>query len=561
MQLAKNKESSAGRIERFGDSSPDLSAFGQIALFLLAIASLLLIVASASTPAQTEQLDYLLVGGRVVDGTGSAPRRADLGIRGDRIAFIGNAAARHIRAKQTFSAKGLIVCPGFIDPHTHADGYLNDPVRRNNLNYIMQGVTTVVVGNDGGGPIDVAAALDKYQRQGVGTNVAVLTGFGTIRRAVMGMVDLDPTPAQLDQMRADVRKAMEGGAFGFSTGLFYAPQSFSKTPEVIELSKVAAQYGGFYDTHMRDEDSYSIGLLGAIDETLEIGREAHIPVHISHIKALGPEVWGKSVAAIAKINRARAAGQNVTAAQYPYNGSGTSLPASLLPPWAHEGTQQQVSERLNDPAQREKLLAAITENIKRRGGQNTLLFTDTRVPDLYTKTLAQVADARKMPAPETALAILQQCSRDKTWNALGVISFNMSEQDINNFMRQRWVMTDSDGSPGHPRLYGTFPRKLRLDVYQKKLITLPFMVHVSTELPAEMLGLNDRGVLRESNLADVIAFDPATVADKATYEHPEVLSVGMQYVFINGTLAVDGGKYTGVLAGRALRHKPPASSR
>ncbi|MGC1105569.1 MAG: amidohydrolase family protein [Candidatus Acidiferrales bacterium] len=530
------------------------------ALAAFAIA-LLVLIPLASAPAQTPQLDYLLVGGRIVDGTGSGPRRADVGIRGDRIVFIGNATRARVHAKQTFSTKGLVICPGFIDPHTHADGYLNDPVRRNNLNYIMQGVTTVVVGNDGGGPIDVAATLDKYQRQGVGTNVAVLTGFGTIRRAVMGMVDADPTPAQLDQERAYVRKAMEGGAFGFSTGLFYAPQSFSKTPEVIELSKLAAQFGGFYDTHMRDEDSYSIGLLGAIDETLEIGREAHIPVHISHIKALGPEVWGKSVDAIAKINAARAAGQNVTAAQYPYTGSGTSLPASLLPPWAHEGTQQQVSARLSDPAQREKLLAAITENIKRRGGANTLLFTSQHMSELYAKTLAQVATARKAPAPETALVILQTCSRDKTWDELGIISFNMSEADVDNFMRQPWVMTDSDGSPGHPRLYGTFPRKLRLYVYQKKLITLPFMVHVSTEMPAEMLGLHDRGVLREGEIADVIAFDPATVADKATYEHPEVLSTGMQYVFINGMLAVNDGKYTGVLAGKALRHVAATSNR
>jgi N-acyl-D-amino-acid deacylase len=183
------------------------------------------------------------------------------------------------------------------------------------------------------------------------------------------------------------------------------------------------------------------------------------------------------------------------------------------------------------------------------------------MPQLYAKTLAQVAAAKKMPAPETALAILQTCSRDKTWDELGVISFNMSERDVDNFMRQPWVMTDSDGSPGHPRLYGTFPRKLRLYVFQKKLITLPFMVHVSTELPAKMLGLKDRGVLREGYVADVIAFDPATVADKATYEHPTTLSVGMQYIFINGTLVVNDGKYTGILAGRALRHKAVGSDK
>jgi len=516
---------------------------------------------AAPSAALTQPLDFLLVGGQVVDGAGSAPRRADVGIRGDRIVFIGNASAARLRAKKIISAKGLFVCPGFIDPHTHADGYLNDPVRRNNLNYITQGVTTVVVGNDGGGPINVAAALARYQRQGIGTNVAVLTGFGTIRRAVMGMVDAAPTPAQLKQEEADVRTAMLQGAFGLSTGLFYAPQSFSKTDEVIALARVAARYGGFYDTHMRDEDSYSIGLLGAIDETLQIGRQAHILVHISHIKALGPEVWGESVPAIAKINAARAAGQKVLACQYPYRGSGTALPAALLPPWAQAGTLAQRAARLADPAQRRRLLAAIVQNIKRRGGANTLLFTSRKMPELYAKTLAQVAAARKTPPAETALEILQTSSRNHTFNQLGLISFNMSEKDIDNFMRQPWDMTCSDGSPGHPRLYGTFPRKLRLYVFQKKLITLPFMVHVSSDLPAEMLGLRDRGLLREGYIADVIAFDPKTIADRATYTHPRVLSTGVQYVFINGVEAVNNGKYTGVLAGRALRHTVPRRRR
>lgn len=523
-------------------------------------AALFLILALASTsraqtkPVQEQSLDYLLVGGQILDGTGSAPRLADIGIRGDRIGFIGKASAAHLRAAHTISAKGLIICPDFIDPHTHADGYLDDPVRRNNLNYIMQGVTTVVTGNDGDGPINIAATLDKWQQGGIGTNVALLTGFGTIRRAVMGMVADDPTSAQLDKMRGYVRSAMQQGAFGLSTGLFYAPQSFSKTGEVIELAKVASEFGGFYDTHMRDEDSYSIGLLGAIDETLRIGREAHILVHISHIKALGPAVWGQSVQAIAKINTALAAGQKVLACQYPYTGSGTSLPAALLPPWAHEGRPEQVADRLSDPTQRDRLLAVINENIQRRGGANTLLFTSSRNPELYAKTLAQVAASRKMSPPEAALAILQTSSRDKTMNQLGVISFNMSEDDIDRFMVQPWDMTCSDGSPGHPRLYGTFPRKLRIYVYQKKLITLPFMVHVSSDVPAEMLGLRDRGLLREGYIADVIAFDPATVADKATYEHPELLATGMKYVFVNGTLTVNAGNYTGALAGRPLRH-------
>jgi N-acyl-D-aspartate/D-glutamate deacylase len=504
---------------------------------------------------QGETLDFLLTGGQVVDGTGSEPRRADIGVLGERIAFVGDATAAHVQAKQTISAAALIVAPGFIDPHTHADAYLGSLAHRNNLNYIMQGVTTVVTGNDGGGPIAIAATLDKWQQQGIGTNVALLTGHGTVRKQVMGMVDADPTSAQLEQMRGYVRKAMQEGAFGMSTGLFYVPGSFAKTEEVIELSKVVAEFGGYYDTHMRDEDSYSIGLLGSIDETLRIGREARLPVHISHIKALGPAVWGKSVDAIAHINAARAAGQDVTASQYPYTGSGTSLPTSLLPPWAQEGTREQIAARLSDPAQRERLLAEIKNNLARRGGAETLLFTSAHVPEFYAKTLAQISTARKTAPVETALAILQTAARDRTWDELGLISFNMSDADVEHFMVQPWVMTDSDGSPGHPRLYGTFPRKLRMYVYEKKLITLPFMVHVSSELPAEMLGLRDRGVLREGNVADVIAFDPATVADKATYEHPEVLSMGMKYVFINGALAVKAGEYTGALAGKALRHK------
>jgi N-acyl-D-amino-acid deacylase len=511
--------------------------------------------AAAQTRAQFEMVpaDFLLTGGTVIDGTGSPARKADVAITGERILFIGDAAARHLRGRQTIDCTGLIVAPGFIDPHTHADGYLNDPNRKNNLNYIMQGVTTVVTGNDGGGPVNIGAALDRYAKQGIGTNVALLTGFGTARRQILGMADVQPTPEQLDQMRALIRQGMEQGAFGMSTGLFYVPQSFAKTEEVIELAKVAAEYGGFYDTHMRDEDSYSIGLLGSVDETLRIGREAHLPVTISHIKALGPAVWGKSAEVVAKIDAARAAGQNVTANQYPYTGSGSSLPASLLSPWAQEGTREQISARLNDPANREKLLADIKANLERRGGADAVLFPTQRSPELNDKTLAQVAAARNMPPVETALAILQDAAKNGTWGELGIISFNMSEPDIERFMVQPWVMTGSDGSPGHPRLYGTFPKKIHEYVLQKHVITTEFAIHSSSQEAAELLGLTDRGVLKQGAFADVIAFDPATIADKATYEHPTELAVGMRFIFINGVEAVKDGTYTGALAGKALR--------
>lgn len=514
--------------------------------------------ASAQARSQFEMVpaDFLLAGGTVIDGTGEPGRKADLAITGDRIVFIGDAAAHHLRGRQTIDCNGLIVAPGFIDPHTHADGYLNDANRKNNLNYIMQGVTTVVTGNDGGGPVNIGAALDKYTQQGIGTNVALLTGFGTARRAVLGSADVQPTPEQLEKMRALIRQGMEQGAFGMSTGLFYVPQSFAKTEEVIELAKVAAEFGGFYDTHMRDEDSYSIGLLGAVEETLRIGREAHLPVHISHIKALGPAVWGKSADVVAKIDAARAAGQNVSANQYPYTGSGSSLPASLLSPWAQEGTREQIAARLSDSANREKLLADIKTNLERRGGADAILFPTQRAPELTDKTLVQVAAARNMPPVETALAILQDAAKNSTWNELGIISFNMSEPDIEKFMVQPWVMTGSDGSPGHPRLYGTFPKKIHEYVLQKHIITMEFAVHSSSQEAAQLLGLTDRGVLKEGAFADAIAFDPATIADKATYEHPEELAVGMKYIFINGAEVVKAGNYTGALAGRALKHTP-----
>ena len=534
----------------------------RLALIAVCVAALGLFL-HRTAEAQREPLDYLIRGGTVVDGTGAEPRKADVGIRGDRIAFIGDAAKAHIQAKSEVHVDRLIVAPGFIDPHTHSADYLNNAVHtgeyrpdRQNLNYLMQGVTTVVTGNDGGGPVNIAATLDKWQQQGIGTNVALLVGFGTVRQQVLGRADVAPTPEQLDKMRALVRSGMQEGAFGLSSGLFYVPQNYAKTEEVIEMAKVAAEFGGYYDTHMRDEDSYSIGLLGSIDETLRIGREGHLPAHISHIKALGPAVWGKSAEAIEKINAARAAGQNVTADEYPYTGSGSSLPASLLPPWAQEGSRDQISARLSDPAQREKLLDGIRTNLERRGGADALLFPSERLTELFGKTLAQVAKARNTPAAETALAILQEALKGGTWGELGVISFNMSPADIERFMQQPWVMTGSDGSAGHPRLFGTFPRKFHDYVYEKKLITLPFAVRSSSALAAEMLGLKDRGLLREGYAADVIVFDAATFADRATYEHPQVLASGMRLVFVNGTPAVRDANYTGALPGKALKHRP-----
>jgi N-acyl-D-aspartate/D-glutamate deacylase len=497
-------------------------------------------------PAQTRTVDVLLVGGTVVDGTGAPERRADVGVQGDRIVFLGDASKAAVQARRTIDVTGLVVAPGFIDPHTHTLEDLGDAHRHGNLGYLMQGVTTVVTNNDGGGTLEVGRTLASWGHDGIGTNAALYVGQGSVRRAVMGMSAAAPTPAQLDSMRAIVRRGMAEGAIGLSTGLYYAPGSYATTDEVIALARVAAQQGGLYDSHLRDESSYTIGLVGSINETLRIGREAGIPVHVSHIKALGTDVWGQSDSVVALIKAARATGMDVTADQYPYLASGTSVGASLLPRWAEAGGRDSLRARVANPPVRTRLVADMERNLQRRGGAAALLITSTSDSSILGKTLAQVAGLRREAPIEAALQIVLA-------GDAGVASFNMKESDLETFMVQPFVMTGSDGSGGHPRKYGTFPRKIRQYVYDKPLLTLPQAVHASSALTAETLRLPDRGVLGEGRFADIIAFDPKTIADRATYEKPEVLATGMRYVLVNGQIAVDGGRYTGVLAGRPLR--------
>lgn len=493
------------------------------------------------------KLDLLIRGGSVIDGTGANAVKADVGIADDRIVFIGDAAKENLQADRVIEAEGLIVAPGFIDPHTHADDDLFNPKRGANLAWLTQGVTTVFIGSDGRSRIPLGKALQQLQTQGIGTNVASFVGHGAVRQAVMGMSDAAPAPEQLEKMKALVRQGMDDGALGLSTGLYYAPGSYAKTEEVIELAKVAAERGGAYDTHQRDESSYTIGLLGSIEEVIRIGREARIPVHISHIKALGVDVWGQSARAIEIINRARAEGINITASQYPYVASGTGLGASLLPRWAEAGGRQEMLKRIDDPAIRPKLIAEMEQNLKRRGGANSLLIRGAVDRSLTGKRLDEIARSRGKSPIETALDII------KAGNA-GVTSFNMTESDIENFMKQDWVMTGSDGSGGHPRKYGTYPRKIREYVLNRHVITLPRMIRASSLQVAETFKLKDRGKLGVGYFADVVAFDEKTIADRSTYEKPELVAEGVKYVIVNGKVAIDGGKYAGTLAGRAL-HK------
>lgn len=510
----------------------------------------LLSVTVASVPFAAhaqDTVDLLIRNGTLIDGTGSAARSADVAIRGDRIVFVGAADSRRIVATRTIDARGLTIAPGFIDPHSHTHGDLGsaDRGRRQNAGSLMQGVTTVVTGNDGGGPVDVGADLTRLEGLQIGTNVALFVGFGSIRSRVLGPSSAAPDATQLQVMREFVVTSMEGGALGLSTGLYYAPQSYATTEEVIALAREAASRGGIYDSHLRDESSYTIGLLGAIAEAIRIGREARMPVHIAHIKALGVDAWGQSDSAVALIRATRASGQRVTADQYPYTASGTSLGASLLPRWAEAGGRDSLRARANDPQTRERLLAEMRENLRRRNGAAALLITGGP-PEIRGKTLEQIAQAQGAEPVVAALAVIVS-------GGASVASFNMDEKDIRTFMQQDWVFTGSDGSAGHPRKYGAFAKKLREYVLQKKVLSLETMVRQSTSATASALGIVDRGVVKEGAYADVIVFDPARVHDRATYEEPELLADGMQWVLVNGQIAVEDGKLTDRLAGRGIR--------
>ncbi|ROT97035.1 D-aminoacylase [Altererythrobacter sp. FM1] len=517
-------------------------------LGIAALASLLL--ASCATPGVVPaEADLLIQGGTVYPG-GAEPFTGDVAIKGDRIVAVG--PQLHIAAARTINASGMIVAPGFIDPHTHMEGWItaDDASRRLVEPFLMQGVTTAFVGNDGGGRIDIGNLLASAKTKPVGINYGSFTGFGTIRAKVIGMDRRAPTDAELAQEKALVKQAMCEGALGLSTGLFYAPQSFSKTDEVIALSRVAGQLGGKYDSHLRDEANYNIGLAAAVDEAIAIARDGHIPVHISHIKALGVDVQGMAPAIIDRIDKARAEGLSITASQYPWNASGTSLVSSLVPLWAQDGGRTAMLARFDDPAQQDRLRADIKENMRRRGGPGSLLIVQGK---WRGQRLDAVAKAMNTDPVSAAIAAIRQSDA-------ATISFNMAESDIEAFMRQPWVMTDSDASTAHPRVYGSFARKYAVYVKERKVLTTREFIDRSSATVADWFGLADRGHLRAGAFADVVVFDPQTFASRATYEAPEQTAAGVRDVVVNGALAVADGKLTGTAAGRALPHTPPAGS-
>lgn len=505
------------------------------------------LAAIGASPPQT--VDLIIRGGTIYTGADDG-FVGDVAIDGERIVMVGTRLPYN--AKTIIDAQGMVVAPGFIDPHTHMSDALlsNDAARRLIPMFLMQGVTTAFIGNDGGGAINVGAVLDSARNRPVGINYATYTGFGTIRQAVVGGAKRAPTPAELARMKAMVANAMCQGAIGLSTGLFYAPQSFSTTDEVVALAAEASKRGGFYDSHIRDESSYTVGLLAAIDEEIEISRSANIPAHVSHIKALGVDVQGQAGAVIARIAAARAGGLNITASQYPWSASGTSMVASLVPLWAQDGGRKAMLARFNDPSLATRLRTDMAENMRKRGGAKTLLIVGGTERN---KTLADVASARRTDAISAAIAVIRVADP-------GVVSFNQSESDIAAFMREPWVMTGSDASPGHPRTYGSYARKYAKYVMAEHVITLRQMIDRSSSLAADTFGLEGRGHLKAGSFADVVVFDPRSYAARATYQKPTEYAVGVREVIVNGVVAVRSGKLTGAAAGRALRHVPTAGT-
>ncbi|MCP5395579.1 MAG: amidohydrolase family protein [Sphingomonadaceae bacterium] len=514
----------------------------------LLTAAMAVLLGSCATPG-IPSYDLVITGGEAINGDGKPLGPVDIAVRNGQIVAIAPNLATTGRASRVIDAQGQLVAPGFIDPHTHADGevFSEDAQQRANLAYAFQGVTTVVVGSDGQGIRDFPTRAAP-----AGTNYAVLAGFGGIRRDVLGDADRSPSPQELEQMRQAVRKDMCAGALGLSAGLYYVPQSFAQTDEVVMLAGEAAGLGGYYDTHMRDEGDFGAGVLAALEEALDIGRRANIPVHISHIKALGPAVWGQSKAMIAKVEAARATGQRVTADQYPWRASGTRISSALVPRWALDGGMEALRNRLGDPAMEARIAEGIAANITRRGGAESLLVTGeiSSQDGIAGLTLAEIAGQWETRPEQAAIKILQR-------GDARLASFNMEPADIANFAVQEWVMTGSDGSSGHPRKFATYPKAWQ-DLVGGGLMDRGRFIRRSSGQVADTIGLQDRGYLAVGFAADIVIFDPAVFVPVANYTRPEDLARGVSTLLVNGQVVIEEGRYTGILPGKLLKRQPPA---
>ena len=533
--------------------------------------------------AQEPQYDLLIVGGHILDGSGSPWFAGSVAVKGGKIADLGrlpNASARRV-----IDATGLMVAPGFIDLHSHSDYTLL--VDGTAQSKIRQGVTTEILGeSSSAGPVlgPAAAELDRalqplgirrdwttlggyfarLERQGVSVNIASYVGSGQVRECVFGSENRAPTAEELEEMKALVAQAMREGAMGLSSGLIYPPNMFAKTDELIELAKVAAPYGGIYATHIRGEGTHGIQ---AIDEAIAISEQAGLPAHVFHFKMDGRVNWGRMVEQIRHIQAARDRGVDITVDQYPYIAAMTGL-EMCLPPKYLEGTSEQIVARLKDPQARAEIRKAIAtglpgwedNEVKSVGGWHGVLVASFQKPENKKYEGKRMDEVAKLMGKDPLDALCDLLITEG--GSADAIYFSMSEQDVRLAMQQPWVGVGSDGtavSPEmtfagkpHPRFYGSFPRVLGYYVREQKVLPLAEAIRKMTSFSAQIMGLTDRGLLRPGMAADITLFDPATVADKATFENPLQYAVGIPYVIVNGVVVIDKGQHTGAKPGRVL---------
>jgi N-acyl-D-amino-acid deacylase len=543
----------------------------------------------AQMGARQQPFDVVVLHGYIIDGTGSPWYSGDLGIRNGRIAAIGDLAGA--KASQTIDARGKVVAPGFIDMLGQSElTILVDPRLPSK---IYQGITTEITGegnsiaplNEGMIAADRAGyehlhitpdwrTLREYfarlEKQGMGINLATYVGATSVRRMVLGDAKVDPTAEQLDQMRKLVDQAMQDGAVGLSTSLQYSPAPYAKTEELIALAKEASKYGGIYATHMRSEGD---AVLESIDEATRIGREAQIPVEIWHLKAAGKANWGKMPQIVARIDAARDSGVDVSANTYAYTAWFNTFSA-FIPPWAHDGGDAKLIERLKDPETRARIRKDMTSTGKDSAGEywdnewkevpgpEGILIAVVQNPALVPLQGKRLSDVATLWHEDAIDALCDLLIKDKAFTEVAV--FGMDEPDVALGLKQPWMSIDNDsqgtspegllgGEHPHPRAYGTFPRILRKYVREEHTLTLPDAIRKFSALPAQRMRLADRGVLKRGMWADVVVFDPEKIADKATFEDPNQLSVGMEDVLVNGVPVITGGKMTGKLPGKVLR--------
>lgn len=539
---------------------------------------------------QAPQYDILLEGGRVLDGSGNPWFRADVAVNDGRIAAVGNIEASS--ARKVIDVTGKYISPGFIDIHSHADGELykdrglraDDRARRTAPNLVSQGITTVVVNQDGRSLMDlsVAGQLEEFREKGIGVNAAALVGHNTIRRQVLGEDNRRlASDEEVKEMREKVRRAMEAGAFGLSAGLEYVPGRWSDTEEVIELVKEIVPYGGVYISHQRSEGKSPMGwlpsdeeqnpptLLDAVSETIRIGEVTGAVVVSSHLKARGAHYRGGSHAAIAQIRQARQRGVRIYGDQYPYNTSGSDGSTVLIPGWAYDRDNDQDESNdngenyakrlgavLEDPGREEKLIRDIKYTMQYRGGADNIVVFEYPDSSYIGRNLGELARERNMSPARLAIRLQMEGFTERRGGAR-LRSFSMFEEDIKAYASQPWVATvtdggvtlPEDGNNVHARFYGTFPRKISKYALEEQAITLEHAVRSSTSLPAQVLGMKNRGRIIEGYWADIVVFDLQDINDEATFFDPHQHSSGIEYVFVNGRAAVERGKLTGILSG------------